>query len=527
MHSTFSKLIKKMKYPRGIELYSIISITLLSAFLRLYRIADYMTFLGDEGRDVIVAKGILEGNFTLLGPRASAGDFFLGPIYYYMIAPFLWLWHYSPVGPAVMVALIGIATVVLVYHVGKEFFNVKAGLMAAMLYAISPVVIAFSRSSWNPNPMPFFSLLSMYLLYHAVKRNSWKLFLTVGLLLGIMMQLHYISVFLAIIMVVFIAIGDQIVKIGLNLKRYVLNYSYFGVGFLIGFSPFLAFEARHGFPNIRTIFSFIFSANASGHYISNQTFLSVVADVFFRLFGRLVSMFPSLEFIDLSKRPDLIAIFYGTIIVSFASIVVLILRKEKLKIALFLLWLILGVGLFGFYKKLIYEYYFGFMFTLPFLLVGNFLSFLTSLKKMKLLGAVVSLSIFGFLVVYNLSGNPFRYEPNRQLNQAKTIAEFVLSKTDGKPFNFALITKSNSDYAYRYFFDAEGNKPVDLKNLRDDPERKSATGQLLVICENIGEDCHPLGHPLWEVSGFGRAEITGEWNVSVVKVYRLVHYTGN
>src|SRR5947209_19931183 len=88
-----------------------ILILLLAAFLRLYRIQDYMTFLGDEGRDVLVAYNILHGHFTLLGPTASVGGFYFGPIYYYFMAPALFLANYNPVGPAIMVALFGIATV--------------------------------------------------------------------------------------------------------------------------------------------------------------------------------------------------------------------------------------------------------------------------------------------------------------------------------------------------------------------------------------------------------------------------------
>ncbi len=177
----------------------VFGILLLAGFLRLYKIADYMTFLGDEGRDVLVAKHILEGNLTLLGPRASAGDFFLGPIYYYFMTPFLWLWRLDPTGPAVMVAIIGLATVFLVYFAGREFFNERVGLLAASLYAISPLIIAYSRSSWNPNLMPFFSLLSLIFLYKAVEKNSWQLFVLVGVLLGIAMQLHYLTLFLAVI----------------------------------------------------------------------------------------------------------------------------------------------------------------------------------------------------------------------------------------------------------------------------------------------------------------------------------------
>jgi 4-amino-4-deoxy-L-arabinose transferase-like glycosyltransferase len=152
---------------KRLPLLLLIAIILLAAFLRLYRISDYMTFLGDEGRDVLVAKGILEGDFTLLGPRASAGDFFLGPAYYYMMAPWLWLFRYDPVGPAVMVALFGVATVFLIYLAGKKWFNERAGLIAAALYSVAPVIVTYSHSSWNPNVVPFFSLLTIYLLYLA------------------------------------------------------------------------------------------------------------------------------------------------------------------------------------------------------------------------------------------------------------------------------------------------------------------------------------------------------------------------
>ena len=91
-------------------------VIILGGYLRLWKIADYMTFLGDEGRDVLVVKRMLvDHKFTLLGPTASVGGFFLGPIYYYFMIPFLWLFNLNPVGPAVMVGLFGTATIALVY----------------------------------------------------------------------------------------------------------------------------------------------------------------------------------------------------------------------------------------------------------------------------------------------------------------------------------------------------------------------------------------------------------------------------
>ena len=166
----------------NLEKLFFILILVLAAFYRLYKIADYMTFLGDEGRDVLVAYNILHGHLTLLGPTSSVGGFFLGPIYYYFMAPFLLLFNYNPVGPAVMVALFGVATVFLVYKICLTFFNKNVAIFAALLYSISPLVVAYSRSSWNPNPLPFFSLLTLFTLYKAVKKKAIKVFLACGIL---------------------------------------------------------------------------------------------------------------------------------------------------------------------------------------------------------------------------------------------------------------------------------------------------------------------------------------------------------
>ena len=130
------------------------------------------------------------------------------------------------------------------------------------------------------------------------------------------------------------------------------------------------------------------------------------------------------------------------------------------------------------------------------------------------------------LIYLNNLTPPFKASANKQLLQAETISKFVLEKTDNKPFNFALITGGNSDHAYRYFFTVWQKEPTVIQNEKIDPKRETVTSQLLVVCETA-PDCHPLGNSLWEVAGFGRAEIAGSWDVSVVKVYRLIRYKGN
>lgn len=525
--------ISKVKLQMFLSWVLLTVILVLAAFIRLYRLEDYMTFLGDEGRDALVVYGILHGKFTLLGPTASVGGFFHGPLYYYFMAPFVWLFNYSPVGAAVMVALFGIATVFLVYKIGSEFFSKTAGLIAAFLYTFAPVVVGYSRSSWNPNLMPFFTVVTMYTVYKAVLHQSWKLFFAVGVLLGVLLQLHYVAVFVGFIIGVYIVAAEFLSHKVHTLKEVVIpvmrNYIYILGGLLVGWSPFLAFEVRHGFLNIISIIKFIFTSGETG---GNSNITETLNSVFFRLFGRLMTTYPPPEQVNAGVHGNIAIWYIFTLLLALVSTGIFIYqwylhRKDtydiQLRYLLIGLWFFLGIVIFGFYKKAIYDYYFGFMFVLPFLLVGNAIAFAFTIKRYARIWKGIAIATFAWLVWLNILGIPFRSEPNRQYQQVKRISEFVLEKTDGKPFNFALLTGGNSDHGYKYFFTLQNRQPVTLLNTQIDPERKSATGQLLIVCEKT---CHPLGDSLWEVAGFGRAEIVDKWDVSVVEVYKLKHYIG-
>ena len=70
----YPKIIKWIKGHQK-EALIVLVILLVGAFFRLYRISEYMTFLGDEGRDVIVVRRLLV-NFdpVLIGPGTSVGN---------------------------------------------------------------------------------------------------------------------------------------------------------------------------------------------------------------------------------------------------------------------------------------------------------------------------------------------------------------------------------------------------------------------------------------------------------------------
>ncbi|MGB9911247.1 MAG: ArnT family glycosyltransferase [Microgenomates group bacterium] len=478
-----------------IETIFLILILLLASFLRFYRISDYMIFLGDEGRDVLIVKRmIVDHKFTLLGPIASVAPFHLGPIYYYLMLPFLWIFNLNPVGPAIMVALFGVATVFLVYLTGKKFFSSFVGLIASFLYAISPLVIIHSRSSWNPNVVPFFALLSIYLLKLEEEKKKIYCLGIVGFLLGICLQLHYICVFLiAIVVSYFLFFMPQ--------RKKIISYFYLLGGFVLGWSPFLAFEFRHNFVNLKNLYWFLTSGEKVG---MEKNFWIIVKDVFIRSFNDLV----------VAKNDILLKILIFLFIFLFLK---LITQKNKNYIFLFL-WFLGGVFLFGFFRGTIHSYYLVFMFPAPFLIIGLILE---KLKEINKIGWILSSLIFFSLIWVNIKASPLKQTPNRQLYQTQEIAKFILEKSEGKPFNLALISSNNTYFPYFYFLEV-WKKPVGIiKPPHVDPERKTVTDQLFVICEE--KNCQPVGHPLWEIAGFGMAKITQEWEHLGIKIYKLEH----
>jgi len=212
----------------------------------------------------------------------------------------------------------------------------------------------------------------------------------------------------------------------------------------------------------------------------------------------------------------------GTILLLLTGVgSALFFAKKKAGAKLLALWFFVVVLLFGFYRKGIFDYYFGIFFALPFLLTGLVLSTLSTYGKFW---KAISFAVLIGLLYFNWLGRPFLFPPNKQLSQTKEISKVVFDQAKGMPFNFALITRNNSDHAYRYFFEIWGNSPVTIENEAIDPQRKTVADQLLIICDLYHTDCQPLGHPLWEIAGFGRAEIVGTWTVPFVTIFKLEHY---
>lgn len=161
-------------------------IIIIGVFLRFYHLPDFATFLSDQGRDAIIIKRIVSfEHWPAIGAPSSVGQIYLGPFYYYLMAPFLALFQLQPVGLAFGSAIISIFGLIITYYLINKIINKQVAVWFLFLSAFSQVNIQAARFSWNPNPLPIFSFITIYFLYRWVKTNRLLYAFLFGALFGV------------------------------------------------------------------------------------------------------------------------------------------------------------------------------------------------------------------------------------------------------------------------------------------------------------------------------------------------------
>jgi 4-amino-4-deoxy-L-arabinose transferase-like glycosyltransferase len=468
----------------------ILTILILAAFLRLYHIQDYMEFLGDQGRDVVIVRNFLKnGDLFFIGPQTSIGNMYLGPYYYYLfVVPGLLLSWFNPTGPAIVVALLGVVTVFLIYLFSKEWFGPKTAYIASFLYAISPVVIKYSSFSWNPNVMPLFSLLFVYFLLKSR-------YVLASLAFIICLNSHFLALLLlplGFIVWIYQYLKDSKAR-PIKIKQTIIAVLIF----LVSLTPQILFDIKHNGQNVKAILSF-FTYRETTVNLKPYKAIPLLAPLFDQVNTRL-----------LAGKNDQFGLFITTI---FTILIIFELyrqirsKKTQPNLNFMILWLLFGLSGLALYKQHIYDHYFGFIYPVVFILFSYLLAKLPKL---------VFFPIFIALLIFSLLENPFRWPAPKQLATTRSITDSVVSSSKGDPFNFSLLAKMNYDPGYRYLL-AESNAPVKLLN-------EQVTDQLFVVCEPFQIECNPINNPEWSVAAFGWAKIDSQWEINGIKIFRLVH----
>jgi len=177
-------------------IYILLCTILVTAFwTRVYRVMELMGFYYDQGRDGLVIWDLWHNHKPfLIGPITGLKGIFLGPFYYYLIAPFYLIGRGNPAYPAVFLSFTTVMAIFMLYVLGTKMHSRITGLIAATIAAFSYNIFTLSRWLSNPTPMLLLSTLLFWFLWEITIGEKKKIYLFwVLAVLTIGVSLHFES----------------------------------------------------------------------------------------------------------------------------------------------------------------------------------------------------------------------------------------------------------------------------------------------------------------------------------------------
>lgn len=449
-------IIQKMQNNKQIFVFLLF---FLALFLRIYRIDALTEFLGDQGRTgVEIYQAVSTKTLPLLGPTVLSGQY-LGPAFYYIIAPSFIVTGFNPLAPAIFTAFLGALVPVLIYSIGRKMFSEWIGAAIGILYAVSPAIVRQDRTLWEPTLVPLFIVLFIFALFNIREYKQYAYFPLAGAAVGILLQLHYPNLLLLPISGVFwlyIFLTQEKKRIA----KHFLLWSLAGVAtFFVVLLPFLFYEIPHKFENIRGVLSIFLLPSASP--TPRPPFFPTVIEMSWRLFKNVFSL-------QLSPILNILQI----VIVVFPFFV-----KRSFWHMFFVLWFFAGIMLISLYREAIFDHYLNFLLPLPFFFLGYFLYSID--KHVPKAALVVSLLV---LILFSVSKLDLFNKGYNDIFRTEAMTSEMASQADGEPFSFTLTTsRSFSDLHYRYFFTIEHITPS--------PITSNNYSILFLICERDLTSC--------------------------------------
>ena len=212
----------------------------LAVIIRLVTLPYLLPFTSDEAYILYIVQTIIK-NFHVIwiGVSALGFDFYMGPFLIYIIYPFMAIFKGDPIVWGVISSLLGVLTVYLLYWFGKKLFSENVGLIAAIFYATSSLIIFYDQKPY-PSGVPLLSLILVITLYMSKYSNKWWVLFAIAY--GIVFHIH-----LSLTLILFVAIYWIILQRKLIDKKTIFLSI---AAFILTIFPLIVFDYFHKGSNI-------------------------------------------------------------------------------------------------------------------------------------------------------------------------------------------------------------------------------------------------------------------------------------
>ncbi|HEU4392037.1 MAG TPA: glycosyltransferase family 39 protein [Solirubrobacterales bacterium] len=188
--AAFAQTLREAARARSRAFWIVAGLTLLAAVLR-FATLGVQAYHHDE---IVTASRVLRGSF--LHAMDAVGFSESAPPLYYALA---WVWTQltgtGEFGLRSLSALAGVATVPVAYLLGLELRGRRAGLMAAALVAVNPMLLWYSQEARAYALLVLLCTISLLYCARAQRSGRRRDFVRWGLASGLALATHYFAVF--------------------------------------------------------------------------------------------------------------------------------------------------------------------------------------------------------------------------------------------------------------------------------------------------------------------------------------------
>jgi len=198
--------LRKSARARKIEILALISIIILAAGFRAYHLNYDLPFLYDQDEPMFVEHtltmlknhdfnphwfGVPASTTMYLLALVYAGVFAVGRVFgvFHSVEDFKNLYYANPsvfyLSGRIVSLVFGVATIALIYKIGKRMFGASAGLLAAAVVTLSPPHISLSQQVRMDVQMVFLLVAAYWYCLNILEKQDWKSYLLAGFLTGL------------------------------------------------------------------------------------------------------------------------------------------------------------------------------------------------------------------------------------------------------------------------------------------------------------------------------------------------------
>lgn len=230
----------KFARPERLTWIALLAIILVGAVLRLVRLGSVPPGLHfDEAVYGLMARDIVGGHYPLFFPTYTGRE----PLYMYLMAAVFRLVGISTLGIRLTSALIGIATIPLVFLLMRSLHSPRVGLLAAAFTSLSYWHLTVSRNGYPNILIPPIECLALYFLWKGYRRAHYGWMALGGALVGLVLYTYLAARFFPL--TVALIFGYVLVVDGERNWRRLGGLALAALAALAVFAPLGAYFLRH------------------------------------------------------------------------------------------------------------------------------------------------------------------------------------------------------------------------------------------------------------------------------------------